>query len=70
MRLCTVNIILLLGSLGLAYFYLSFVKLDIEPIINYKLTVAFPIIAVIFTILANRGIKKDEKLVRSLDRIR
>jgi glucose-6-phosphate-specific signal transduction histidine kinase len=34
------------------------------------LTFVFPFIAVILIYLAIRGIKKDEKLVRSLDRLR
>ena len=35
-----------------------------------RLTFIFPFISLIFIYLAIRGIKKDEKLVRSLDRLR
>jgi len=37
---------------------------------NYKLGFFMPIIALLFNSLANRFIRKDEKLVRSVDRIR
>lgn len=37
---------------------------------NYDLTAIFAIVVPIFLILALRGIKKDEKLVKSLDRLR
>jgi len=35
-----------------------------------RFTFVFPLIAIIFLFLAIRGIRKDEKLVRSLDRLR
>ena len=37
---------------------------------NFNLTAIFPIIVPVFLILAMRGIRKDEKLVKSLDRLR
>lgn len=37
---------------------------------NYSLSAIFAIITPIFLILAMRGIRKDEKLVKSLDRLR
>ena len=37
---------------------------------SYNLTAIFAIVVPIFIILAMRGIKKDEKLVKSLDRLR
>jgi len=37
---------------------------------NYTLTAAFAFAVPVFIILALRGIKKDEKLVKSLDRLR
>lgn len=37
---------------------------------NLSVTCIFPVIAIILVILARRGIIRDEKLVRSLDRIR
>ncbi len=57
------------------YFYLSNVKEYIETqyadiTVSYQIGSYLPVIAIAFIILANRAIKKDEKLVRSLDRIR
>ena len=37
---------------------------------NYNLTAIFAIVVPVFLILAMRGIRKDEKLVKSLDRLR
>jgi hypothetical protein len=37
---------------------------------NYDLTAVFAIIVPVFLLLAIRGIRKDEKLVKSLDRLR
>ena len=37
---------------------------------NVRFTFIFPLIAAVFIYLAMRGIRKDEKLVRSLDRLR
>ena len=37
---------------------------------DFRYTIFFPLIAMLFTYLAIRGIKKDEKLVRSTDRLR
>lgn len=37
---------------------------------NYGIGVILPSLAILFTILALRGIRKDEKLVRSADRLR
>ncbi|MCS3796227.1 DUF4293 domain-containing protein [Niastella sp. OAS944] len=37
---------------------------------NYNLTAIFAIIVPVFLILAMRGIRRDEKLVKSLDRLR
>lgn len=69
-RLSIANIIFLLGSFGLALFYINDVKkmLKIEP--HYDFSLILPIIAIILLYLAIRGIAKDEKLVRSLDRLR
>jgi len=37
---------------------------------SYWIGSVLPVISIIFIIMAIRGIKKDEKLVRSLDRLR
>ncbi len=38
--------------------------------INSIIAITLPLIAIVFDLLAIQGIKKDEKLVRSLDRLR
>jgi len=44
----------------------------LKPVGNatYDLGIALPLISIVFIALANRNIMKDEKLVRSADRIR
>lgn len=37
---------------------------------NYAIGFIFPVIAIILLVLAHRGVKKDEALVRSVDRLR
>lgn len=70
MRICVFSIILMLGSLGLTYYYVYTAFNEFGTIVNYKLTITFPLIAAILNYMAFRGIRKDEKLVKSLDRIR
>jgi len=37
---------------------------------NYSIGIFFPLLSIVFNLIANRFIRKDEKLVRSMDRIR
>jgi glucan phosphoethanolaminetransferase (alkaline phosphatase superfamily) len=61
--------------------FLLFVKVDglekgitdlyAAPIVNYnKIAVSFPILQLLLFILAQRAIRKDERIVRSSDRLR
>lgn len=73
-RLCAVEIVLLLGSLvmiGLYYWLTSrvFQGLEIEHR-QFGWAAPMPLIALVLSYLASRAIFKDEVLVRSLDRIR
>ena len=73
-RLCAVEIVLLLGSLifmGIYYFLSNrmFSELDFH-IQSLRIAVVFPVVSLILTYMASRAIFKDEMLVRSLDRIR
>ncbi|MFA9390189.1 MAG: DUF4293 domain-containing protein [Prolixibacteraceae bacterium] len=72
MRLATFNMILMAGIVGIAFYFLkaSVKELGEAMSINYKLALAFPIVAIILNYLAIRAIGKDEALVRSIDRIR
>lgn len=69
-RLCVLNILFLIGLGGLGYFYLHMSSEQLDMNILPLYPVVFPLISLIFTFLARKGIMKDEKLVKSLDRIR
>lgn len=69
-RLNIFNIILLLGYLGLNYYYIQNFSKQLDGIVSYHVTAIFPIVSVVLTYLAIRAIGKDEALVRSMDRIR
>ncbi len=67
-RFLVFSILLLLGLFGMFYFFTYYSFSGAE--INFKYSVVFPIVAIIFDYLAIRNIGKDEALVRSIDRIR
>ena len=75
MKMCRLNALLLLG-LVFSMFYLidkaqaMFTNMEIETEISYGIGTYLPLVAVVLNILATRAIKKDEKLVRSADRLR
>lgn len=60
-------ILVLLGLCGYLIFNISS-RSDTVLVINYKLIL--PVLMLIFSFLAYRGIKKDEEIVRSYDRLR
>ncbi len=70
MRLCVFNMLLMVGILILAGYYIFYEKKALSAQVYYKVTLLFPLIAIVFTWLAFRNIIKDELLVRSADRIR
>jgi short subunit fatty acids transporter len=71
MRLNFVNMILMLGYVGLGYYYVSHFSTELESVaVNYEFYDVLPFIAALLTYLAIRAIGKDEALVRSIDRIR
>ena len=71
MRLATFNLLLMLGVLGVCWYFVhSAVKILGEGVYQFKLPVSFPLIGAILNYLAIRAIGKDEALVRSVDRIR
>ncbi len=70
-RICMLNILLLLGLVGLAYYYLSFIFRKTEPLeSSLQLAALYPVICIILTFLAYRNIRKDEQIVRYIDKIR
>lgn len=71
MRLATFNLLLMLGILGVSWFFVhSAMKTLGEGVYQFRLPMSFPIIGAILNYLAIRAIGKDEALVRSVDRIR
>lgn len=67
MRLCLIA--LLLSCLNLVLFYIQIKKfVPLEG--NYDLTAAIAIAVPVLIIFAIRGINRDQKLVKSLDRLR
>lgn len=71
MRLSGYNILLMLGIVGVSFYfkYASFKEMEIVTN-SYKLALVFPFIAGIFNYLGIRAIGRDEALVKSIDRIR
>ena len=69
-RLCILNILLLLGYYGAFTFYVIKIKSDLDAEFIPSWTIGLPGVAIILTYLALRGVAKDEALVRSYNRIR
>lgn len=73
-RLCVVEMVLLLGSLAMegVYYFLSWrVFSDMAfHTQGLKPSIALPLVCMLFTYLALRAIFRDEMLVRAADRIR
>lgn len=69
-RLCVLNIVLLVGLQGLLYYIVVSVgkRLGANP--DYGFVFIMPLVAAILTFLALRAIAKDEALIRSLNRLR
>lgn len=64
------NLLLLIAILGVEYIYASRIGsvLQIKPSIEFLSIM--PFVSILFILLANRAIKKDDALVKSADRIR
>ncbi|MBS2213745.1 DUF4293 domain-containing protein [Carboxylicivirga mesophila] len=69
-RLCGLNLALLLGSTGMIYYLGTQLIDEITGVMSYKIMTAFPLVALILTFLALRAIGKDIALLKSMDRIR
>ncbi|MBP6978784.1 MAG: DUF4293 domain-containing protein [Bacteroidales bacterium] len=71
-QLRTVNIAILLNIvlIVLFFFYTDKVSRDTAITTAYGMGSVFPLITLVFLVLATWAIKRDERLVRSLDRLR
>lgn len=68
MRIIVYSVLLMLGLIGMFYFFTYYTFSDAQ--ISFKISMVFPSVAIILDYLAIRAIKKDEALIRSIDRIR
>lgn len=69
-RLTIISIVVNIGFMGLVYFVCSKSETLLSAIVSYNITAIFPLISTVFLVLALLGIKKDENLIKSLNRIR
>lgn len=81
LRLTIFSTILLVGYVAAYAVFTYYYQLNLEqlvpestvrltPTFHIKFVAIFPVLSIIFNCLAIQGIRKDEALVRSLDRIR
>ena len=72
MKLGMLNTLLIAALLGAVVYYSLFVGEDINPAVegDKEAGFYFPLAALVLNSLANRFINRDEKLVRSVDRLR
>jgi len=70
MRMNSLNIFLIIGYMGLNYYYIQNFSKQLNGVVSYEITSIFPFVAAVLTYLAIRAIGKDEALIRSMDRIR
>ncbi len=71
-QLRTINFAILLNIvlIVLLFFYTDKIAKDISLPTEYRVGSVFPLISLVFLVLAMYTIKRDERLVRSLDRLR
>jgi hypothetical protein len=70
-RLCIFGLLLMFGLVGLIYFFTKYTLSSLDGMRSVFLwPIVCPMIAIILNYLALKSIQKDEKLVRSYDRIR
>ena len=70
-RFCVYAIILEFGLIGMLYYFWVVIirQMEFEEV-TINVPVVFPVVAIILTYLAFRGIRRDEILIHSLDKIR
>lgn len=70
LRLTLLLLLLIIFMIGVSVYYVlkSTGTTDSGMVFNYKLIL--PVLMLIFTFLAYKGIRKDEEIVRSYDRLR
>ena len=69
-RLSLFNLLLMLGSAALIGYYAYIALSQTDGAVHYNFPLILPIVGIIFTFMARKSILKDEKLIKSIDRIR
>lgn len=70
-RINTFNIFIILIIIGTVFLWVPYmIKESVSATEEWKGGLLFPVISFVFLLLANRFIKKDEKLVKAADRLR
>jgi len=70
-KLTRIVLMLNLVFVALMYFvYCDHLASKIHMVVNYEIGSVFPLIALVFHVLAIYAINKDERLIKSIDRIR
>jgi len=73
-KLCRINLLLqfitFITVLAIALYYKNRSLPEYYLSIRFKISVVFPLISIVLLWMSVRSIKKDEELVRSIDRIR
>ena len=71
-KLGALNSLLIAGAMGTSLYFTMNSEKIIEPGIqgSYQIGFFMPVAALIFNLMANRFIRRDEKLVKSVDRLR
>ena len=70
MKLGSLNSLVMAGTMFLAVYFIRELRLEFNQEGAIGIGLFLPGMGIIFNILANFFIRKDEKLVRSVDRIR
>jgi len=69
-KLGGLNILMNLLLIVSTFFYLDALKTELDAYLSYGIAMIFPFVSMVFILLANRAIRRDEMLVRSADRLR
>lgn len=70
-RLIRFTVLITIGFIIILYFgYIDTIKKAAQVDVEYKIGIYFPLIALLFQILAMRAVMSDEKKVRAADRLR
>lgn len=69
-KLCKINILINILLIIMVFFYADNISKIIKVEADYKIGAYLPLVSLVFLILSNWAIRKDEKLVKSQDRLR